>query len=228
MSSNTRQIVFIDGVGGKRYMRGKFVRYFSRRGYAVRCFDYRVSSQSLEEIKKNLVEFLSSVARAGAYHAVGYSFGGVLLRSLKAQLREHDIQPERIVLLASPLRASRLASRLRDWKIYRAMTGECGQFAADENSMGKVPMPDMPTAIVYGTWPWLGAFGLFFGFGLPHDGMVAADEAFPSSLAMSLPASVPVPVSASHAFIPSNDAALKAIKQCLTVHQLTTCVNHAR
>ncbi|MFZ3003254.1 MAG: hypothetical protein WA071_23270 [Undibacterium umbellatum] len=220
--SSTRQIVFIDGVGGKRYMRGKFVRYFERRGYTVRYFDYRVSSQPLDEIKKNLIEFLSSVARAGAYHAVGYSFGGVLLRSLNVQLREHNLQPERVVLLASPLRASRLASRLRDWKIYRAMTGECGQFAADEDCMNKVPMLDIPTAHVYGTWPWLGAFGLFFGFGLPHDGMVAADEAIPSSLALS------APISASHAFIPSNDAALKAIEQCLTVHQLTTCVNHAR
>jgi len=212
MNSSTRQIVFIDGVGGKRYMRGKLVRYFERRGYTVHCFDYLASSHSLDEIKKNLIEFLSRVATAGTYHAVGYSFGGVLLRSLNEQLIEQNLQPERAVLLASPLRAMRLASRLRDWKIYRALTGECGQFAADEDRMSKVPMLDIPTAHVYGTWPWLGAFGFFFGFGFPHDGMVDAEEAIPSSLALSVPVPVSVPVSASHAFIPSNDSALKAME----------------
>lgn len=215
MNSSTRQIIFIDGVGGKRYMRGKFVRHFEKRGYMVRCFDYCVSSQPLDDIKKNLVEFLSSVARAGSYHAVGYSFGGVLLRSLNEQLRELKLQPKRVVLLASPLRAMRLASRLRNWKIYQLMTGECGQFAADEESMSKVPMLDIPTAHVYGTWPWLGAFGFFFGFGFPHDGMVDAEEAIPPSLALSVHLSVPV--SASHAFIPSNDSALKAMEQWFNV-----------
>lgn len=206
MNSSTRQIVFIDGVGGKRYMRGKFVRYFEKRGYAVACFDYQVSSQSFDEIKKNLNDFLSSVGNAGDYHAVGYSFGGVLLRSLNGQLAP-SLRPRRIVLLASPLRAMKLASRLRDWKIYKLLTGECGQFAADKDRMNKVPMPDSPTAHIYGVWPWLGAFGVFFGFKLPHDGMVAADEALPSSQSHA------VPVAASHAFIPSNVHALKAMEQ---------------
>ncbi|MBC3918212.1 alpha/beta hydrolase [Undibacterium sp. CY18W] len=207
MNSSSRQIVFIDGVGGKRYMRGKFVRYFERRGYSVSCFDYRASSLSLDEIKKNLTEFLSKVARAGEYHAVAYSFGGVLLRSISTQLSMRQSQPKRVVLLASPIRAMRLARRLRDWKIYRALTGECGQFAADDDLMNSIPLPDMPTAYIYGTWPWLGAFGFFFGVGFPHDGMVAADEAIPSSQAQA------TPVPASHAFIPSNDDALRAIEQ---------------
>ncbi|MBI3728239.1 MAG: alpha/beta hydrolase [Burkholderiales bacterium] len=206
MSSSTRQIVFIDGVGGKRYMRGKFVRYFEQRGYSVACFDYQVASQSLDEIKKNLSDFLSRIGNAGDYHAVGYSFGGVLLRSLNEQLAP-PLRPRRIVLLASPLRAMRLARRLQDWKIYRFLTGECGQFAADDDLMNSVPLLDIPTAHIYGVWPWLGAFGVFFGFKFPHDGMVAADEALPSSQAHS------VPVPASHAFIPLNDDALRAIEQ---------------
>ncbi|MCH8622281.1 alpha/beta hydrolase [Undibacterium sp. TS12] len=207
MHSGTRQIVFIDGVGGKRYMRGKFVRYFEQRGYTVFCFDYKVASQSLDDIKKDLYVFLSAVGGKGAYHAIGYSFGGVLLRSLNAQLREHQLQPARAVLLASPLRAMRLASRLRDWKIYQVMTGECGQFAADDERMSKVPLLDIPCAHIYGTWPWLGAFAVFFGFGFPHDGMVAADEAVPSPQAQA------IPVPASHAFIPSNTHALQAVEQ---------------
>ncbi|MES2041179.1 MAG: hypothetical protein V4495_25455 [Pseudomonadota bacterium] len=206
MNNSTRQIVFIDGVGGKRYMRGKFVRYFEKRGYSVVCFDYQVSSQSLDEIKKNLNDFLTSIGNAGDYHAVGYSFGGVLLRSLNGQLAP-QLRPKRIVLLASPLRVMKLARRLRDWKIYKLLTGECGQFAADEDRMSQVPLPDIPTACIYGVWPWLGAFGFFFGFSLPHDGMVAADEAIPSVQVQA------TPVPASHAFIPSNVHALRAMEQ---------------
>ncbi|MFZ6679620.1 esterase/lipase family protein [Undibacterium sp. Tian12W] len=207
MNNSTRQIVFIDGVGGKRYMRGTFVRYFEQRGYKVLCFDYKVSSQSFDQIQKKLSELLTAVGSQGNYHAVGYSFGGVLLRSLNEQLEPH-LRPRRAVLLASPLRAMRLARRLRHWKIYQILTGECGQFAADEERMSKVPMLSIPCAHVYGTWPWLGAFCFFFGFNLPHDGMVAAEEAMPSSQAQA------IPVPASHAFIPSNVHALRAMEQC--------------
>ena len=215
MNSNTRQIVFIDGVGGKRYMRGKFVRYFEKRGYSVACFDYKASSMSFDEIKKNLNDFLSNVGNAGDYHAVGYSFGGVLLRTVNAELAA-QLRPKRVVLLASPLRAMKLAHRLREWKIYQLLTGECGQFAGTDERMSKVALLDSPSACIYGTWPWLGAFGIFFGFSSSHDGMVAADEAIPSSPEYAFP------VSASHAFIPSNEQALKAIEQWFAIAELAT------
>ncbi|MFZ6653642.1 hypothetical protein [Undibacterium sp. TJN19] len=206
MNSSTRQIVFIDGVGGKRYMRSKFVRYFEKRGYIVECFDYKVSSQSFDEIKKNLSDFLTNVGNDGDYHAVGYSFGGVLLRTVNNELAPR-LRPKRVVLLASPVRAMKLAHRLRDWKIYQMLTGECGQFAGNDERMSKVPLPNSPSISIYGTWPWLGVFGFFFGFTCAHDGMVAANEAMPSSQEYARP------VSASHAFIPSNEHALQAIEQ---------------
>ena len=66
-------------------------------------------------------------------------------------------------------------------------------------------MPAIPTACIYGVWPWLGPLGFFYGFKLPHDGMLAAEEV----LAPNAEASIPI--QASHAFIPSNREALKAI-----------------
>ncbi|MBB2486143.1 hypothetical protein H5407_13045 [Mitsuaria sp. WAJ17] len=200
-------IAFIDGVGGKRFMRGRLIRYFQSRGLQVHCFDYVPSRQSVDEIRARLRDFLRQVAAQGEFHAIGYSFGGVLLRLALTDLGAEGIQPVKVALLASPLTAMRLSQRLRHWRLYRWMAGECGQFAAQQALMAQVPLPDVPTACVYGTWPWLGVFGCFFGRGLGNDGMVAVDEARAPQHG-HLPA---FPVAASHAFIPANVQALAAL-----------------
>ncbi|WP_439464304.1 esterase/lipase family protein [Roseateles sp. NT4] len=204
MPKIAKQLVFVDGVGGKRYMRGKLIRHFEQRGYSVRCFDYSASSQSLTDIKARLAALLREVAAQGDYAAMGYSFGGVLLRLVLQESAAALPPPRRMVLLASPLTSMRLASRLKNWRIYKLMTGECGQLAANTAEMAKISFPAVPTACIYGTWPWLGALGLFAGFKLPHDGMVAADEAAPGRFALA------APIRASHAFIPAHPAALAA------------------
>lgn len=199
-----KQIVFIDGVGGKRYMRAKLIRYFRGVGYSVHCFDYSPSSQSLSEIKAQLTAFLKEVSALGEYHAIGYSFGGVLLRLVLQESAATLDAPRRAVLLASPTKNMRLVSAFRNWKIYRAMTGECGQLVADANAMRAIPFPAVPTACIYGVWPWLGVLGLLIGFKPSHDGMVTEDEAGPEKFQFA------VPVNASHALIPSNRSALAA------------------
>jgi hypothetical protein len=201
--SMVRQIVFIDGLGGRRYMRGRLIRHFEKLGYSVRCFDYS-TSKPLQEIKIQLEAVLNDVAAKGAYHAIGYSFGGVLLRMILQGANASIPSPKRIVLLASPLTPMRLASILKNWRIYKALTGECGQLVANPDAMAGIPLPLAPTACIYGVWPWLGALGLFAGFELPHDGMVAADEALSGKFQLV------APVSASHAFIPAHPAALAA------------------
>lgn len=202
-------IAFIDGIGGKRFMRGRQTRHFRARGQQVHCFDYAPSRQSLDEIRSRLRDFLRQVAAQGEFHAIGYSFGGVLLRLALADLRAEGIQPVKVALLASPLTAMRLSMRLRHWRIYRWTCGECGQFVAQQALMAQVPLPAVPTACVYGTWPWLGPFVWLFGRRLAHDGMVAVDEARAPQHG-HLPAFA---VAASHAFIPANARALEALQR---------------
>ena len=201
------QIAFIDGVGGKRYMRGRLIRFFQGRGQQVHCFDYVPSRQSVDEIRARLRDFLRQVAAQGEFHAIGYSFGGVLLRLALADLQAEGIQPVKVALLASPLTAMRLSQRLRHWRLYRWMAGDCGQFAAQQPLMAQVPLPGVPTACVYGTYPWLGVFPWLCGRELGNDGMVATDEAHPPQHRHL--AAFPVP--ASHAFIPSHRGALTAL-----------------
>jgi hypothetical protein len=199
------QIVFIDGIGGKRYMRGGLIRFFSELGYSVDCFDYAASKQSLAEIKNRLRQLLIEVGARGDYLVIGYSFGGILIRQILQESDEDFRKPSRLVLLASPVRAVRLARRTSSWRIFKLLAGDCGRVTADPTIMDRISMPAIPTACIYGVWPWLGPLGFFYGFKLPHDGMLAAEEVVTPNAEAS------IPIQASHAFIPSNREALKAI-----------------
>jgi hypothetical protein len=199
------QIVFIDGIGGKRYMRGGLIRFFSELGYSVDCFDYSASKQSLVEIKDRLRHLLTEVGTRGDYMAIGYSFGGVLIRQILQESGEDFRQPVRLVLLASPVRAVRLSLRTSSWRVFKLLAGECGQVTADPAIMNRISMPTIPTACIYGVWPWLGPLGFFDGFKLPHDGMLAVEEVLAPN------AEVSIAIQASHAFIPNNRETLKAI-----------------
>lgn len=201
------QIAFIDGIGGKRFMRGRLIRFFQGKGQRVHCFDYAPSRQSLEEIRARLRDFLRQVAAQGEFHAIGYSFGGVLLRLALEDLRAEGVRPVKAALLSSPVTAMRLGMRLRHWRLYRWTCGDCGQFVARPELMSRLPLPEVPTARVYGTFPWLGVFPWFFGRDIGNDGLVAVDEAAPPQH-RHLAA---FPIDASHAFIPANAAALEAL-----------------
>lgn len=199
----TKQVVFIDGIGGRRYFRGPLIKYFTGQGYQVFCFDYRPAQRNYQQLQAELLAFLREVASRGHFHAIAYSFGGVLLRQLLQETADTSIHPQKLVLLASPLKAMRLTQRLQHWRIFQWLTGDSGQLVANPEKMATISMPALPTLCIYGTWPWLGVAGLFLGFNLPHDGMVAADEAQPE------PSIAAQAIAASHGFIPQNPVALK-------------------
>jgi len=203
------QLVFIDGVGGKSYMRRGLVRFFTKRGYAVDCFDYSASTQSLADIKTRLRQRLEAIAARGDYVAIGYSFGGVLIRQILQEADERFQPPSRLVLLASPIRALRLSQRLSSWRIFKLLSGDCGHLTSDADAMDAIPMPTVPTACIYGVWPWLGPLGFFEGFQFQHDGMLAVAEVTSTS------AEINIPIRASHAFIPGNRTALVAMHRWL-------------
>lgn len=184
-------------------MRGRLRRYFAERHYQVDCFDYLPSRQTLAEIQENLQRFLDRHAMKSELYCVGYSFGGVLLRQVLA--KRPELAVKRVVLLASPTKALSLAERIKHWRSFRWTAGECGQFVANQDAMASVTMPTVPTAVVYGTWPYIGVLSFLRGFKHDHDGMVSVAEA----CALTTQHAVAIP--ASHAFIPSNALALQAI-----------------
>lgn len=185
-------------------MRKPLVRHFEGQGYAVRCFDYKAATEPLAEIQRRLLDLLREAAKLGPYDAIGYSFGGVLLRIALSQDSAGAVYPARIVLLASPLKGMRLAKALKDWRLYRLFTGEPGQFVANDQEMSSIPWPAAPVASIYGVWPWLGVLGFITGFRSAHDGMVTAEEASSPLVSASFA------ISASHALMPQSSGALSA------------------
>lgn len=125
------QLVFVDGIGGRSVLRRPLLSRLAVRGHARHDMDYRPSRHSFEAIRTRLGERLAAVAADGPYVLIGYSFGGVLARSVLTT-RPEIAPPERLVLVASPMRSLRRRRTARAWPPLRWLTGDCGQLLADE------------------------------------------------------------------------------------------------
>lgn len=142
-------------------------------GTDVELFGYVSSVESVERIVTRLAAALGRMA-GEPYVVVGHSLGGLLLRMAIAKLGEGVRRPERLVLVGTPVRAPRVAQRLRRWLPYRLFNGESGQLLGDAARMEAIPQPPVPCTIVIGTrgprWQWLFS-------GEPNDGLVSVSEA---------------------------------------------------
>lgn len=190
-------------------MRRRLLGALSEGGLLVRHFEYSVRRESLNHIKQRLRDECRQVADAGAYIVVGYSFGGVLARAVLCEADAVPAKPVHLVLLASPIKATRLCQAFRHWWVYRWLTGECGQLVASAPAMAGVGLPELATTCVYGTWRWFGPLTLMGGCDV-HDGMVTVEEAAPGLCGASLA------VKSSHALIPDKRAVHELIARCAT------------
>ncbi len=97
-----------------------------RAGYRVRNASYPSRPYDVD----GLVERFVAPAIAGCdsrrpIHVVTHSLGGILIR---AYLQDHTLPPNsRVVMLAPPNRGSEVADHVRDWPLYRWITGRVGQ-----------------------------------------------------------------------------------------------------
>ena len=198
----TVQLVFVDGIGGRRIYRNAFFSHFGAKGHICHYFDYRPSRESLGQIQGRLREMLQTVAQDGPYALVAYSFGGVLCRMSLDELGANE-QPAHLFLIASPARALQLCQRVAKLAIFRILIGECGQLVASDIKMAEIGFSPMPTTCLYGT---KGSFGpLSFLSSAPGDGMVSVVEAGPDLYADS------VAQDTSHPFIATSQATIELV-----------------
>lgn len=102
-------------------------RALERAGYRVLNLDYRSRHLPLGDLAEAIHPAVSRFAAAapGAFHAVGHSMGGLLLRAYLA--RHRPARLGRCVMLGTPNNGSELADRLRGWPLYRLAFGPAGQ-----------------------------------------------------------------------------------------------------
>jgi pimeloyl-ACP methyl ester carboxylesterase len=195
-------VVFVDGIGGRRYMRRALMGRLSANGHACHYFDYRPSREPLDAIQAALADRLRLVAEAGPYVVIGYSFGGVLARSTLTSFPDLP-QPNRLFLVASPTHSLRMCRAVNHLAIFRWLTGECGALLASDSAMNEIRFPAVSTTCIYGTTPIARRLSLA-GAGT-NDGMVSVEEIGPKRFEDA------VPVRSSHPFIPGARAVTDAI-----------------
>lgn len=172
------QLVFIDGIGGRRFMRRSLLRHFTARGHACHHFEHRPSRESFDAIRARLSEWLARIAASGPYVVIGYSLGGVLARSVLTPSPAFPL-PRRLVLVASPMQSLRMCRSVRGWRLFHWLTGDCGQLLASDERMSAVALPGVPITCVYGTQGYAGPFAL--AGRTTNDGMIAVAETSPQA-----------------------------------------------
>ncbi len=168
-------VLFVHGMGRSPMSGWPVLQHLRRAGMKTTSFGYMTSMESFHSIQSRLVERIVAVAATGHYIVIGHSLGGVLLRAALNSLPATAIRPQHVFLLGSPVHPSRLAQRLKNNILYRALAGDCGQVLASPERMNEVGALNEPATSIVGI-RGIAATRSFFGEE-PNDGVVAVSEA---------------------------------------------------
>jgi hypothetical protein len=168
-----------------------------RAGLNISVFGYMTTIEDFSKITVHLSSRISELSARDDYVLIGHSLGGVLLRAAINSLPSGTRPPRHLFLLGSPTRPARLAKRLKDNLIYRALTRDCGQLLASEERMNRIGRISVPVTGI------IGVRGVPFHLGLfgheANDGIVSVSEVS----ADWIPDEVAVPV--VHTLLPSSE-----------------------
>lgn len=167
------RVLLVHGMGRTPLSMWRLARVLRRSGLTPELFGYVAAWQTFDEIVARLGVRIVAVA-GGDYVVVGHSLGGLLSRAAVASLPPGVRRPRRIIMLATPNHAPRLAQRFERAWWYRALNGDAGRLLASESRLMNVPAPGVPCTVIAGT---RGLHGRWSPFGdEPNDGLVAVSE----------------------------------------------------
>jgi len=176
-----------------------------REGLRTTTFGYSVVFENFDAIVTRLRTRITLLAATDGYIVIGHSLGGVLLRAALNSLPPGSALPRHVYLLGSPVLASRIAIWLKNNRLYRALTGDCGQLLGSMDRMNAIGPPAVPATGIGGTRGisnWFGIFG-----DEVNDGLVSISEVS----APWLTSCVQVPV--FHTLLPSSALVANIILQ---------------
>ena len=184
-------VVLIHGMGRTPLSMMRLRRRLRRAGHHPILFGYTPTFETLQGATARLVKLIERRVDTRHYALVGHSLGTVILRTALAHLQNRP--PAACIFLAPPMLACRAARHFSRFRLYRLLTGEMGQWLADESFMQQLPMPAVPTRIYAGAG---GPRASWLPFGMEaNDGILAVSEASGRHQALA------VEVPSLHAFI---------------------------
>ena len=196
-------VLFVHGMGRSPLSGWPMLYRLRRAGCRTVTFGYMAAAESFESIKRRLGSKISKLATGEPYFLVGHSLGGVLIRAALNSLPERVIRPRHVFLLGSPIHSPRLAVRLKDNLLFRALAGDCGQLLASPLRMNDIGALSERTTSIAGV-RGIARTGRTFG-DEPNDGVVSLSEVS----AAWLPNQKQVPV--IHTFLPASGRVVEEI-----------------
>lgn len=121
------KVLFVHGMGRTSISGWPLLLRLQLTGFQTTTFGYSATLESFDSITARLRKRISLLTEGDDYVVIGHSLGGVLLRAALNSLPSGTKLPKKVYLLGSPMRPSRIASKLRSNIIYRTITGDCGQ-----------------------------------------------------------------------------------------------------
>lgn len=195
--------LFVHGMGRTPFSAWPLLYRLRQAGLQTTTFGYSTTFENSSAIKRRLSLKVAAVASTDNYIIIAHSLGGVLIRDVLDALPPHIARPRHVFLLGSPIQAARLAVRLKDNRVYRAFTGDCGQLLASPARMHQIAALTDPATGIVGVRGIGSALGPFNGE--PNDGVVALSEVSAPWLTHQKQVDV------IHTFLPSSSKVAKII-----------------
>lgn len=167
-------VLFVHGMGRTPLSGWPLLRRLRQAGLRTTTFGYTTAFESFNSIKLRLISKVSKVATTESYIVIGHSLGGVLIRAALNALPDNISRPRHVFLRGSPIQPSRLAVRLKNNPLYRAITGDCGQLLASPSRMSEVGSVTETTTSIAGVSGFASDRGPFGRE--PNDGVVSVSE----------------------------------------------------
>ena len=104
-------VVLLHGQGRTRLSMVILSKRFRSAGYQTLNFPYNQTTDSLDEISGQLIEFIGKKVKTTNYHLIGHSLGNVIIRD--AFQKEYPDGLGKVVMLAPPNQPAHLAKRLK-------------------------------------------------------------------------------------------------------------------
>lgn len=143
-------VIFHGIMRTSRSMAG-LARHLQKAGYEVLNLDYPSSGHPLPDLAEivapDVARFASSVEKL---HFVGFSMGGLLVRTLLASHRPENLG--RVVMVGTPNGGSEVADLLKNFPPYRHVYGPAGQqLVTDQSGFADIfSPPDFEVGVIAG------------------------------------------------------------------------------
>jgi hypothetical protein len=152
-----------------------------RAGIKTSLFAYIVTFEQWQGCTKRLNDFIEKSVGEESFVAVTHSLGSVLIRAILPSMQR---KPSACFFLAPPTQACAAARRLAPQRWYRLLTGEMGQFLANQEFMSSLPVPEMPTKIYAGDAGLTGRYSPFEDES--NDGVLMVKETLLPEIALQI------------------------------------------